>query len=63
MQIFIDGVRYIMDLAVEIFLGMILFWFLYQICRGLVIICENQVEIIKVLEEIRNNGKGSSGNN
>lgn len=52
-----------MDLAVEIFLGMILFWFLYQICRGLVIICENQVEIIKVLEEIRNNGKGSSGNN
>ena len=52
-----------MDLAVEIFLGMILFWFLYQICRGLVIICENQVEIMKLLKEIKKNGKGSSGNN
>lgn len=52
-----------MNLAVEIFLGMILFWFLYQICRGLVIICENQVEIMKLLKEIRNNGKGCSGNN
>ncbi len=52
-----------MDLAVEIFLGMILFWFLYQICRGLVIICENQVELIKLLKEIRKNGKGCSGNN
>ena len=52
-----------MDLVVEIFLGMILFWFLYQICRGLVIICENQVEIIKLLKEIRKNGKGCSGNN
>lgn len=52
-----------MNLAVEIFLGMILIWFLYQICKGLVIICENQVEIMKLLKEIRNNGKGCSGNN
>lgn len=51
------------DIVIDTFLWMILLWFLYQICRGLVIICENQVEIMKLLKEIRNNGKGSSGNN
>lgn len=52
-----------MDFAVDIFFWMILIWFLYQICRCLVIICEIQVEIKKLLKEIRNNGKGCSGNN
>lgn len=52
-----------MDLAGDIFFWMILILFLYQICRDLVIICENQVEIMKLLKEIRNNGKGCSGNN
>lgn len=51
------------DKVIDTFLWMILLWFLYQICGGLVIICENQVEIIKLLKEIRNNGKGCSGNN